>query len=274
MKNLIFNAEKYQLKSCYSEMNQYEFINIANLRSQFMVNPSTNVEYNVLRICAFRILSNVPEDLINKITADQWVDILPFLDFVFMEVPKFIGNLIPSIKIGKLGSLRYYGPIGLMDKCTVDEFTRIDTAFVKASNGKDTDQLAVMLSYMYRPERKDLAKFRKSSKWNNDIREEFNAERCKERLPEIKKLPVQFLVANYLYFASVREQRFKILKYLFAETESKIHMDDRGWAGSMLQLSHSGVFGNFEEQMNQNWFTVMVEMDRLSEQNIKQNEAK
>jgi hypothetical protein len=62
-----------------------------------------------------------------------------------------------------------------------------------------------------------------------------------------------------------------VLRYLFQEVESKIHMDDRGWAGSMLQLSHSGVFGDFDKQMKQNWFTVMVEMDRLSEQNIKQN---
>ena len=106
---------------------------------------------------------------------------------------------------------------------------------------------------MYRPKRTDLNSFKKSSNWNGDIREEFNAEKCKARLKQIKEIPLEILVANYLYFSSVREQRFKILRYLFAETESKIHMDDRGWAGSMLQLSHSGVFGNFEQQMKQNW---------------------
>jgi len=269
MKQILINNKEFSLISSFAEMNKNQFMAICQLRLKHIDTQATQVEYNAIRITAFRILSNIPEHLINIIIAEQWIDLLPLVDFAFLEIPDLKTNLLPEVKVK---NQTFYGPLGLMDKCTSDEFTRIDTAFIKASNGKDVDSLAVMFSYMYRPKRTDLNSFKKSSNWNGDIREEFNAEKCKSRLEQIKQVPLEILVANYLYFSSVREQRFKILKYLFAETESKIHMDDRGWAGSMLQLSHSGVFGNFEQQMKQNWFTVMVEMDRLSEQTIKQNQ--
>lgn len=271
MKTVLINNTEYQLISSFAEMSKYQFLNLCKLRLEHIEKEATQIEYNALRIVAFNLLSNVPLYLINRITSDQWVDLLPYVDYAFLEVPDLKKNLLPEIKIGKE---ILHGPVGLMDKCTIDEFTRIDTSFISASNGKDIASLSVMFSYMYRPIRKDLKSFKKSSSWNGDIREEFNAEKCKSRLNKIKEFPMIYLVANYLYFSSVREQRFKILKYLFAEVESKIRMDDRGWAGSMLQLSHSGVFGNFEQQMKQNWFTVMVEMDRLSEQTIKQNQNK
>ena len=269
MKTIQINNQNFNIISSFSEMSKTQFMAICKLRLKHIDTQATQIEYNAIRITAFRILSNIPEHFINIIIAEQWIDLLPLVDFAFLEIPDLNTNLLPQVKVK---NQTYYGPIGLMDKCTADEFTRIDTAFIKASNGKDIDSLAVMFSYMYRPKRTDLNSFKKSSNWNGDIREEFNAEKCKARLNQIKEIPLEILVANYLYFSSVREQRFKILRYLFAETESKIHMDDRGWAGSMLQLSHSGVFGNFEQQMKQNWFTVMVEMDRLSEQTIKQNQ--
>jgi hypothetical protein len=271
MKKLLINSEEYHLKSSYSEFTQLEFINVCQLLSQFINKQATAVEYNALRIVAFRILSDVPDRYTNKITASEWVDILPHLDFVFLQEPLLVGQLLPSILVAKE---RFYGPIGLMAKCTIEEFTLIETAFVKASNGKDAEQLAVMMSYMYRPERTDLTAFRKTAKWNTDIREEFNAERCKSRIEDFNKLPLNLLVANFIYFKSVREQRFKMLKYIFAESSGKIKMDDRGWAGALLDLSHTGVFGNYEDQAKQNWFTVMFELDRLSEQNIKSNPEK
>lgn len=267
MKSIKFNDSKHSLISSFSEMNQNQFLQISLLRSKYLTQSASEKEYNSLRIQAFKILSDLNENQINSITAEQWIDLLPEVDFSLLETPILKTNLLPQVTISKV---RLYGPSGLMDKCTIDEFTRIDTAFINASNFKNTDALVTMFSYMYRPKRKDLKLFKSSPNWNGDVREEFNGEKCKARVDFFKlHVPTYMLVANYLYFSSVRKQRFEILKYLFAETESKIHLDDRGWAGSMLQLSHSGVFGNFDQQMKQNWFTVMVEMDRLSEQNVK-----
>jgi hypothetical protein len=268
MKQIKINESTYKLISSFTEMTKEQFLTIAKFRMQFIHKEANLVEFNAIRIPTFALLSDVPIEIQNKITAEEWVDILPFVNFALLDVPDFKTNLLSAVKF-KDSAL--YGPTGLMDKCTADEFTRIDTAFVRASNGKDVDGLAQMFAFMYRPQKKNLKEFINSDFWNGDVREEFNAEKCKARIEVIKKLPMEYLIANYLYFSSVRKQRFEVLRYLFQEVESKIHMDDRGWAGSMLQLSHSGVFGDFDRQMKQNWFTVMVEMDRLSEQNIKQN---
>lgn len=265
------NESTYKLISSFTEMNKEQFLNLSRFRMQFLENEANLVEFNALRIPTFALLSDIPIEIQNKITAEQWVDLLPLVNFALLDVPDLKQNLLSSVNF-KDSVL--YGPTGLMDKCTADEFTRIDTAFVRTSNGKDIEGLAQMFAFMYRPERKNLKAFINSDLWNGDVREEFNAEKCKARIEAIKKLPMEYLIANFLYFSSVRKQRFEVLRYLFQEVESKIHMDDRGWAGSMLQLATTQVFGDFDRQMKQNWFTVMVEMDRLSEQNIKQQPEK
>lgn len=272
MKQIKINSESYQLKSSFTEITTDEFLKICILRSQFIQKEASLVEFNAVRLPIFRILSNIPDAVFNKITAEQWADLLPHIDFAAIETPDFDKNLMPFVNIdGKI----YHGPIGLMDKCTAEEFTYIDTAFVRASNAKDTSALVQMFAFMYRPQRIDLDLFKASASWNGDVREEFNSEKCKSRIEYFTKVvPVHFLVANYLYFKCVHVNRYQKLKYLFEKTSSKIFMDDRGWAGSMLSLSHTGVFGNFAEQMKMNWFTVMVEMDRLAEQTIKSQENK
>jgi hypothetical protein len=270
MKSIKINNENFSLKSSFSEINEKEFLQICKLRSEFMEKKATMAEYNAIRIPIFILLSNLPERIYGKITAEQWADLLPHVDFAAKEIPDFTKNPLPIIEVGKYS---LFGPVGLMDKCTAEEFTYIDTAFIRASNTKDVSALLQIFAYMYRPMRNDLPFFKSSSKWNGDFREEFNLEKCKSRIEDLKEIvPLPILVASFLYFQSVRKQKFERLKYLFQKTSSKIFMDDRGWAGSMLSLSHTGVFGSFADQMKMNWFTVMVEMDRLAEQTIKSQE--
>lgn len=256
-------------------MSMEEYLQICKLRSKFMEKEADLVEFNAIRLSIFRLLSNIPEAIFNKITAEEWVDLLPYVDFAALKTPDFDKNLIPFVIIPfmRYERLKYHGPIGLMDKCTAEEFTYIDTAFIQASNSKDISALVKMFAYMYRPMRSDIEKFKASSCWNGDVREEFNYEKCNSRIELFSKtIDPHLLVHNFLYFQSVRKQRFERLKYLFQKTSSKIFMDDRGWAGTMLSLSHTNVFGSFSEQMKMNWFTVMVELDRLAEQTIKSQE--
>lgn len=264
MKKITINNQSFQLKSSFSEITESEYLQICKFRSSYIAEKATITEFNAMRITIFYLLSDIPLNIFNKIISEQFVDLLPHVDFAALKIPDLKTNLFPVIP-----SLKMVGPIELMRTCTAEEFTLIDTAFVRASNQKKIDDLALMACFMYRPIRSDLEIFKKTKEWNGDIREPFNSERCKSRLPKFKNIPMEQLVAIFLYFASVRKQRFQILKYLFADTGEKNFMDNRGWAGSMLSLAHSGVFGNFEEQMKTNWFTVMVELDRLSEQNIK-----
>lgn len=226
------------------------------------------VEFNAVRIALFTVLSNVPMIIIEKINSRQWVDILPHLNFCF-QVPDFKQNPIPELK---LKGLNYVGPIGLLDKSSIEEMVNADNTFIQASNTKDIDKMYLLVSILYRPVRFDLNEFKASDNWNGDIREPFNLEKCKSRAYKFKNIPTQYIVAVFLYYWAFRENKLMSFKRIFKSGKSGSKMEDRGWAGTLLEISHLPVFGNLDETKKQNWFTVLFEMDRQMEIQEKREE--
>jgi hypothetical protein len=269
MKTIRIDDEVFQLKTSFKEMEWKEISVILSLQAKFMTTEIPVIEFNAMRITIFRLLTNIKPDYFNKITASQFSDLLPHVDFALNEVPDFDENELIQLHT-PIGTL--FGPQGLMDKSSVEEFIYCDSALIQVANMKNTEAMLKMLCYIYRPKRADFQQFFHSKDWNGDIREPFNIERCNQRLATLKETDLVYQIYAYQYFRSVRKQKFEKFKYLFKKMESTIHLDDRGWPGAMLELSHTGVFGKIEEQMKQNWFTVMFEMDRLAEISYKKQE--
>lgn len=273
MKTIRIDDENYLLKTSFREMEWKEISVILGLQSKFMTSEIPVVDFNAMRIAIFRLLTNIPEFIFNKITAAQFADLLPHIDFSLKNIPDFDENKVLQVET-PLGTL--FGPQGMMDKSNVEEFIFCDTALIQVANMKNIDAMLKMFCFMYRPKRADFQEFFHSKDWNGDIREPFNLERCNQRMEKLKNLPAVYKLYAYQYFRAVRQQKFETFKYLFQKMESKIQLDDRGWPGAMLELSHTGVFGKIEDQMKQNWYTVMFEMDRLAEISFKKqaNEPK
>lgn len=269
MKTIRIDDEIFQLKTSFREMDWKEISVILGLQSKFLTTEIPVVDFNAMRIAIFRLLTNIPESIFNKITAAQFADLLPHIDFVLQKTFDVDENELIQVDT-PVGTL--FGPQGLMDKSTVEEFIYCDTALLQVANMKNVDAMLKIFCYMYRPKRADFQQFLHSKEWNGDIREPFNLERCNQRMEQLKNMPIVYKLWAYNYFRAVREQKFETFKYLFQKMESKIKLDDRGWPGAMLELSHSGVFGKIEDQMKQNWYTVIFEMDRLAEISFKKQQ--
>jgi hypothetical protein len=269
MHTIKIDDQNYFLKSKFSEMDRKEFLKICYLRSKNMSATEMNeVEFHAIRIAMFTALSNVPMPIIETINARQWVDILKYVNFCF-KAPDFEKNPIPELN---LKGVRYVGPTGLLDKSTIEEMAQADTVFTQASNMKDQDRLFLLVSILYRPIRWDLKTFEASDNWNGDIREPFNLEKCKERADKFKKLPTYYIVAVFLYYWSFRENKLMKFGRIFKSSTKSNNKKDRGWAGTLLEMSHLPVFGNLDQTSKQNWFTVLFEMDRQMEIQEKREE--
>ena len=85
MKQLKFNNQEYKLVSSWSEMSEKQILRTCFIRSKHLTD-SDQIALNASRIILFTILTDVPKKLVEEITAEQWVDILPHLNFVF-ETP-------------------------------------------------------------------------------------------------------------------------------------------------------------------------------------------
>lgn len=268
---LKFGDKEYFLKTSFTEFTEKELKIVCYYRSMNISQHEDNqIQFNAVRIALFTVLSNVPRSLINRVTSHQWVDILPYVNYIF-KVPDFKTNPFPKLRIGLRS---YVGPIGMLDKCSIEEMSQADTAFIASSNGKEEDKMYLLVALLYRPVRTDLEEFKASKNWNGDVREPFNAEKCKARVQRFKKLPKYMVVAVFLYYYSFRENRLMKFTRVFKKaTENKPDTGtNRGWAGTLLEMAHLPVFGKLDEIILQNWFTVVYEMDRQLEIKEKQEQ--
>lgn len=265
MKKLKFDDKEYQLVSSWDEMTGKQFVRTCHIRGEH-INDTTQQAFNASRIILFSVLSNVPMKLIEEITAVQWVDILPHLNFVF-ETPNLTTNPFKKISTGFFKNV--IGPAGMLDHSTYEEMITADTFFTKASEQKDVSFMYKLFAVLYRPERLNLHQEQMNPKtWNGDHREPFNSTLAKSRAAEYeKKVPFHYVVGVFLYYWSFRDQQLiKGFPNLFQKpvssgTQVKRQGNDYGWAGKLLQMSGKQ-FGDYDSTKNQHWRTILVEESR------------
>lgn len=266
MHSIKINETEYYLKASFKELTLSELLKVAYIRSQHLDLGKVNqIEFNAVRIMAFTHLSNVPKKLIDQITAVEWVDLLEYVNWVF-KAPDLDKQLIETLSVRLR---KYIGPIGMMDKATMNEMVQADTAFTAFTNNKDVEKLYLLTAILYRPLRSDLLEFKKSKDWNGDVREPFNMTKVKARVNRFKSIPIHYHVAVLLYFWSFRETKLMPFKRVFKSNAKTEGGTNRGWAGTMLEMAHLPVFGNIDKIGQQNWFTVVYEMDRQLENQEK-----
>lgn len=261
MKQIKINEREYYLKSSFAELTRTEIFKVCHVRSTAMAGEQDETEFHAMRITFFVICTNVPFKIVRNITNVEWVDILPHLNWC-MEIPKFDGNQILTYR---RWFKTYVGPAGKLKHSSIEEMIAADNAFVHASNKKDPEQMFLLAAILYRPIRKDLSTFRNSQEWNGDVREPFNLNRCRERVKQFKKMPAHFITYCFLYYWDFREHHLMKFRRVFPHSPQKGTGTNRGWAGTLLELSHLPVFGNIDQVKHQNWFTVIFEMDRQLE---------
>jgi hypothetical protein len=257
MKKITVNDSEYKLVESYSEMNEKQFLKICFIYSHYLV-KGTIEEYNSVRQQAFFVLSDIPLKIIKRIEAQQWVDILPHLDFVFSEAPGLKSNLIPKIRIG---FKNYYGPNEMLRNVSLYEMMEADTEFVASSNFQNVDKIYLLASILYRPKRRDLRKWRKEVSWNGDIREEYNHLKAIERAKLFEKVPFYKLVGVFIYYFSFREHELvknPIFSSIFQGKENNLGLNI-GWLGTLLEVSDS-TFGTLDQTKNQNWKLVLIKI--------------
>lgn len=265
MKNLKFDNKEYQLVQSWNEMTGKQFVRTCHIRGKH-INDSTQEAFNASRIILFSILSNVPQNLINEITAVQWVDILPHLNFVF-ETPDLDHNPLKKISTGIFHNV--IGPVGMLEHSTYEEMITADTFFTKASTTKDIEFLYRLFAVLYRPERLNLKSVQCNPEiWNGDTREPFNSTLAKTRAKQYQEsVPFHYVVGVFLYYWSFREHVLvKQFKNLFIKPQSSGQQvvrqgNDYGWAGQLLEMSGKQ-FGDLKETGNTHWSTILMEQSR------------
>lgn len=264
--------KEFYLKTSWSEMTPQEILQCSWVRSNH-IEESDQLALNASRIILFSILTNIPRKVLDGIQSDQWVDILPELNFIF-KAPDFKENPFPKIRYSRFRK-PLYGPVGLLDRSRVEEFVNADNTFINANKKPvNTDHFYLLFAILWRPLRNDIKTFQESEEWDGDMREPFNMSRAKERSEIYKsKVPLHIVVFSFLFYWSFREQKLLHFKNIFQNStgSEKRQGNNYGWAGPILELSGKSL-GTMKELKNEYWHTFILELSRQMELAKKREE--
>lgn len=262
MTPLKINNTEYKMLSSWDEMNKDEYPRACYVYGQSMTELS-QIDFDAARMILLKVITNIPQRLLDGITSAEMIDILPFVDFVF-DPPVLTKNPMPEVKVGRTNFL---GPEGMMEYSSFKEVVSADTAFTRANETKDVSFLYELFSILYRPIRKDLIEAKKDIKnWNGERREYYNPEITASRIARIKKkVPFHFIVGAFVYYWAFRDLHLVGgFKNIFSEkktsTVEKVG-NDYGWAGTWLHYSGKQ-FGDFDETGDREWKLVFIEISR------------
>lgn len=262
MKKITIDDKNYDLITSFSEMNSNQYLCISGLLGESIFSERKMLELNSERIATFHLLSNIPFRIIREIKAFEWVDILPHLNFIY-EAPDLKTNPIPVFKYSIFKE--YFGPVGLFETSTIEEIVNADDTFIKAVTTKNVEHIYKLFAILYRPVRKDLKEFKNSEAWNGDIREPYNSSKMKERIDLFKNTKSSFPFAVFYLYYSFRQQKLLYFKNVFSvpkDGKVKHQVNNYGWAGTLMEMAETGVFGDLNNTKNVNWFTFMVALSK------------
>lgn len=195
------------------------------------------------------------------ITAAQYADLLPVVDFLEKEIDINQNHL----SYFGLGLRRYYGPEVGLRTSTFLEFITVDTYFVNYFKNHDVKLLYKLVACLYRPKQKGIRRKTKNGEWNGDFRQDFNAKLITARAAYFEKhlslSKAHAILYFYHGFRNVHVLKFKNLFNQEEEVDVKRVGNNYGWAGTLLEIS-GDKFGNIAETGNSNWMDVFIELSR------------
>jgi len=276
MNEITWNKKKYHFPENWNELSKKQFLTISKLLGGLLFEEEvTEEDLYARRMIAFKKVMKIPLYRFKQIYSDEFVDLLKMFDFLKeIDLDK---QIISSVKVGNIfNRQKLIGPKEGLKTSTFDEFILADTYFVNLSSKKDFDFAYLLFAIFYRPERKDLSEFKTSDEWNGDDREPFNTEKCKARIPFLKKyLPQEYLLATLYFYWGFRDKHLLGYTSLFPPKDpetpkTKKTTNAYGWADTRLEISGEK-FGSYKETGQENWRNIIFEM-HLNEEKRKRAE--
>lgn len=259
------NPKTYSMPEGYHELDFQQLIFVSFYYSDHLHKISVS-DIRAIKMALFPMLT-MPKmnfQVYKEIHAYQWVELLSLLDWVF-ETPKFnkwpLPYLSPEHKHLK-------SPVEMMRTSSIYEVSTMEDIFTLVANAKMTVRMKDLICLLFRPERSDIKKFRKSNEWNGDVREPFNLITYKDRSAVYEKSFAStkstktLETAVFLFVTSFHEHNLmKGFANLFEKPTDKTEGNSYGWPGIILEMSNTK-FGSLEDTQKQNWYTVLFEMSR------------
>lgn len=262
------DEKKVTLPTSWNELSKKEYLYCCTIFSELIKlekeerTPDFAKQYYAAKILMINKLAKISFRQSLKVTAAQYADLLPVVDFLDKKV-NIDQNHLPKICVfGRL----FYGPESGLKYSSFLEFISADSYFINLSKSKDPLTIYKLIACLYRPKQKQIRKKIKDGTFNGDMRQAFNVKMINRRANWFAKHMNQTTAQAILYFYwGFRELHVLRFKNLFdkPETDGDVKMvgNNYGWAGTLLEIS-GDKFGNVDQTGESNWLDVFIELSR------------
>ncbi len=259
MREVEINKQLYLVPSKWQECTIEQIVAILPLS---LLSTDTSTVYQKIKLKR-KILSVIfpaaNNALFKQLSEQQCKVLLKLTDWIFTD--KITQK---PFRYFEIAGVKYYLPDENFGNTTAVEVALANIHFFQYANPDKPQAMAAIeiMAILCRPRRKDLAKFKESSEWNGDIREEYNSELAKERVKLFGKLPAGYVLAVIQYFAQMNcsfLDRYKDT-YNDDQDERPMYPDGRGILTALWDIAKLNVFGNADSVYKQNAHTVWMFM--------------
>lgn len=267
MNTIQYGNKKINCPESWNDLTKKQLLSISLSISKTVTDPAAE-NYSELiyasKIESIRSVLKMPWYKYMHVTSGQIAQLFPLVDFLnTIDLDK---QLIPSVRVG---FKKYYGPSKGLRQSTFGEFIAADTYFGNFINTGDFLHLHKLIACLYRPKQANYSEVKNTTKWNGDIREEFNDNLIASRAECFaKSLPLSYKWAILYFYYGFRNKHVLSFKNIFSKPKKAEDRsgNDYGWAGVQMNLSGKE-FGDFDEVAKKNWYTLLVFMSKSIDDN-------
>lgn len=155
---------------------------------------------------------------------------------------------------------RYYVLPERFENVSAAEWVECIMDFIALGSGEDSStSLDILISNFCRPQREDLQDFKRSDKWNGDIREVYNRQKALERAKLLRNLDSGIKIQLLWWYEAQITSFFEEFEDLFKGGGGEPrYPDGRGYLVLLKNVAKQAYMGNFEAVCNTEVITVFA----------------
>lgn len=159
------------------------------------------------------------------------------------------------------------------------EWALLNIYYLAYTKGKQQGFFFKIVALLCRPQREDLAEFRKNPKtWNGDVREPFNGSMADEREELLRNVPFGILLAVFQYWEKMNNDFVTRNEELFNGADGKpLFQNGEGCLSMLEDVAEEGTMGDLDKVHESNVVNLFIylrhkqkKVERREEELLKQ----
>jgi len=283
MHRIMIDKRHYDIPSKWEELGRDQYVRIADIVHRKISEPKALIRVFLL-LCEVSRRPWLFWTIFVRITEEQRYDLLKTVRWVLEKQNTCTDNKVPYVRTRGEHGKRLAGPLSECRRFVFHEFIDSDMAYLKFFKATNEDErmaaLDRLVAILYREPNPDFPKKyqlpgrkRNLVAWNGDPRIPYNPNLVEYQMEQLKKLPVGYKYAAFLFYHACHLKWEKDHPHIFKKATDEEAAGGGGWGRALMSLAGGAL--QAENMLKVNAMAALRELeDRIIEAERMESEMK